>query len=418
MIVERVRVDSRTPVVVVAGWAEGARRLGSGLLAAGTVLVRHDLALLREGAVTRTVTTAETEQVSVLELAHGCVSCTLRGDLLPLLRVLSDRSSVSRIVLLLDPAIEPLEVCEAIDDIPVTGIVGRVDAPAARDVRVAAVVTAVDAAGWLADMTGDETMADRLGIGDEDRTVAQVAVAQVEFADALVFFGTPDPIDAAELIAVSARLAPTASVHWNADALDIGTVVAAVPAEPRIARGFDPHGPLLAGMPPLDMDAGVGLIEFAADRPFHPERLHQAIDVLLDGVVTARGRVWSAGAADQVLWLESAGAGLRIGPVGAWLAAMSPAEQKACEPQRLAMAASRWDPRYGDRHTSLVLLVRGADPGEIDRTLRWALVTDDEFRRPESWSSWPDPFGEWHEDPCNTTESGRGRTAAEGERPS
>ncbi|GHF51047.1 G3E family GTPase [Amycolatopsis bartoniae] len=37
-----------------------------------------------------------------LELAHGCVSCTLREDLLPLLRRLAGMPEVARIVLRLD----------------------------------------------------------------------------------------------------------------------------------------------------------------------------------------------------------------------------------------------------------------------------------------------------------------------------
>jgi G3E family GTPase len=49
------------------------------------------------------------------------------------------------------------------------------------------------------------------------------------------------------------------------------------------------------------------LVEFTATRPFHPERFHEAIDVLLEGVVTARGRIWLATQPDEALWLESAG---------------------------------------------------------------------------------------------------------------
>ena len=55
-----------------------------------------------------------------------------------------------------------------------------------------------------------------------------------------------------------------------------------------------PHEPLLAGQPSLDADGDVGLLLFSARRPFHPERLHTALDSLLDGVVRARRRLWSA----------------------------------------------------------------------------------------------------------------------------
>jgi hypothetical protein len=108
--------------------------------------------------------------------------------------------------------------------------------------------------------------------------------------------------------------------------------------------------------------------------------------------------------AGEALWLESAGAGLRIGPAGPWLAALSPADQQAENPERLALAALRWHRRFGDRHCALVALVHHADPSDIERALQWALVTDDELRQQDSWQHWPDPCGDWHEDPCATTE--------------
>lgn len=44
-------------------------------------------------------------------------------------------------------------------------------------------------------------------------------------------------------------------------------------------------------------------------------------------------------------------------------------------------------------------------PLEIDRTLQHALVTDEELADEKSWSDWDDPFGEFHEDPCDESQS-------------
>jgi G3E family GTPase len=76
------------------------------------------------------------------------------------------------------------------------------------------------------------------------------------------------------------------------------------------------------GQPPLDPDGDVGLMVFSARRPFHPQRLHTALDLLLDGVVRARGRLWLANRFDDLMWVESAGGGLRSSCAGKWLAAM------------------------------------------------------------------------------------------------
>ncbi|WP_280233488.1 ribosome hibernation factor-recruiting GTPase MRF [Nocardia cyriacigeorgica] len=414
--------DRRTPVVVVAGSSgratdgvdQVARALGT---AAGTVVVRHDLAELREGIVRRTVRDGARETTSVLELAHGCVSCTLRADLLPLLCTLAARDSVGRIVLALDPAFEAEAVCQAVEGVVVAGVVGRVDGPAGRDVRIEAVLTCVDARHWLGDATGDDTLAEcGLATADDDRTVAQVAVGQVDFADALIVTATDriDALDRERLGAVLTRLVPAAPVWWGTDAepiagAEIEALLARISGDSRRGRVFDAHAPLLRGQPPLGTDQGVTLVEFAASRPFHPARLHEALDVLFEGVVTARGRMWLATQPDDVVWLESAGGGLRVGGAGRWLAAMTPTELEQADPVRRAMAALRWDDTFGDRDISLVILVHDADPDDIRRALHWALVDDDELRlverAPERVAHWEDPFGEWHADPCESTDS-------------
>ncbi|GAB2644814.1 ribosome hibernation factor-recruiting GTPase MRF [Nocardia goodfellowii] len=409
-------VLERTPVVLIAGFAgratEGVDHLAAASAARpGTAVVRHDLRELREGIVRRTVWQDGHERTEVLELAHGCVSCTLHADLLPLLCRLSARDSVRRIVLALDPAFEAEAVCQAIEGVVVTGIVGRVDGPAGRDVRVEAVLTCLDAQTWLADATGDETLAERgAAAADDDRTVAQVAVGQADFADALVALGPAvDAMDQARLTEVLARLVPDAPVFWTDDLATVGAaeierLLARIPAGSRRGRTFDAHAPLLRGQPPLSTEHGVTLIEFAASRPFHPERLHEALDVLFEGVVTARGRMWLATQPDEVVWLESAGGGLRVGGAGRWLAAMSEDEVAQADPTRRALAALRWDETFGDRDISLVILAHDADPADIRHALHWALVEDDELRlverAPERVAQWEDPFGDWHRDPC------------------
>jgi G3E family GTPase len=87
--------------------------------------------------------------------------------------------------------------------------------------------------------------------------------------------------------------------------------------------------------------AGIQLAVFTARRPFHPRRLHEAIDVLLDGVVRARGRLWLATRPESVLWLASAGGGLELGHAGDWLTehdvdAWSQVESERRRPPRCA----------------------------------------------------------------------------------
>lgn len=390
--------DDRTPLVLVSGGSGPVHETARSFLDDAdvqTVVVRHDLADLAQGVLRRTVTTGSADDpvvsTEILELAHGCVSCTLRHDLLPLLRRLHARSSVHRVVLELDPALEPEAVCWAIEHVPVVGVVGQIDGPAARDVRVDAVVTCLDVDTWWAAVTGDEDL-------DDDRTVAQVAVGQVAFADALVVVASAhDPWLTHKVGAVLARLAPGAPISAVAHG---PALLPHIDADARRGRIDGAHSPLLRGRPTLDEEHGVALVEFTARRPFHPGRLHEAIDVLLDGVVTARGRLWLATRPDVALWLESAGGGLRVAAADRWLADMTDDEIAGVDPERRALAALGWDERFGDRDTSIVALVHDVEPEEVTAALGWALLTERELVDEESWPGWDDPFGEFHTDPC------------------
>jgi G3E family GTPase len=225
----------------------------------------------------------------------------------------------------------------------------------------------------------------------------------VEFADLLVHTGTADAWELTRADAVLARLAPAAPRLRLAE-LDARVLLAELPPEARRGRPDDVHAPLLRGLPPLTSDCGVRLLVFSARRPFHPQRLHSAIDVLLDGVVRTRGRIWLATRPEAVLWLESAGGGLRVGHAGDWLADADAAAWEAVSPERRAVAAMGWHPRFGDRAQDLVVLAHDADPEGIEIALSAALLTEAELAAGEAaWRELPDPFGWWHTDPCGTT---------------
>jgi G3E family GTPase len=373
--------------VLVAGQNYTDRVVGALLRSPGTLVVEHRFdghvvrrttAMLQQGVLT----TAETG----LELAHGCVSCTIRNDLLVLLRKLHRREDVSRVVVHLAPWLEPEVICWAINHVRVRVVPGYVDGPAALDVTIAAVVACVDSSDWIGQALGDAQL-------DDGRTVAQVVVAQAEFADVAVLNHT-DPFVAAAL----RRLSPRARVHVGADGIE--QVLANLFRDARCGESDDPYGPLLAGQPPLNSRGPINLVEFNSRRPFHPQRLHACVDLLLEGVIRTRGRLWLAGQSDHAMWLESAGGGMRVSSAGKWLAAMTGDELVAVDTERRAFAELMWDDEHGDRHTAMTVLVCGADAAEILDALHGALLTDDELRHPREWVRYDDPFGAWHEDSC------------------
>jgi G3E family GTPase len=380
----------RTPVVLVAGDGDSDGVTGDLLRCPGTVVVEHRF----DGhVVRRTTTTLRGGELSTaedaLELAHGCVACTVRYDLLVLLRKMHRWDGVDRIVVHLAPWLEPEPICVAINYVQVRVGPGYPDGPAALDVAIDGVVTCVDSRTWLNRALGDDELAD-------GRTVAQVVVTQAEFADVLVLT-RPEPVT----LAVLRRLAPRARITVGLDRLEMA--LANLEDESRRGSSDHPHGWLLAGLPPLGVDGAVRILEFNARRPFHPERLHAAVDLLLTGVVRSRGRLWLASRPDQVMWLESAGGGMRVACAGKWLAAMTAEEAAHVEQERRLFAELQWEYRFGDRHTAMTVLVCGAEPSEILAALDGALLTDQELAAPHEWRHYRDPFGDWHQDPCDET---------------
>lgn len=403
--------DHRTSLVLVTGLH---RRLGAQVSTrfldqVGTVVVHHDVSRLGEGVVLRTERerngSGVAERSTAVELAHGCLSCTLRLDLLPLLRTLARRDDVTRVVLHLDPALEPEHLCWSVANVLLDDEPEGIPETVGDWVRVDGVLAVVEAAGWLDDVTSGDDLGDRglAATPDDDRTLAQVALAQVAFADAVVLAGPPaDAWAGARLDAVLDRLAPSvprADVRVPPDRL-----LAALGPAARRGRISSAHDPLLAGEPPLAEDCGVQLVRFDPDRPLHPGRLHDALDVLLDGVVCSRGRLWLASQHDRTVWLESAGPGLRMGDAGPWLATLDDGAWAEVDPQRRVAAALRWDPVHGDRHTELVVLTHRQPVLAITAALHAAVLTDEEWAAgPEAWRRFADPFGTWHEDPCEAS---------------
>jgi G3E family GTPase len=383
----------RTPVILVAGQRDTDPIVGALLQTPGTLVVEHhfDGHVVRRSMVTLqhgVLTTAE----SGLELAHGCASCTIRNDLLVLLRQLHRRDDVNRIVVHLAPWLEPEPICVAIDHVRVRVAPGYVDGPAALDVSIAAVVTSVDSTGWLSQALGEDEL-------DDGRTQAQVIVGQAEFADVLVL-NRPEPF----VSAVLRRLAPRARVQVGADRIE--DVLNNLYRDARRGRSDDPHDPLLAGQPPLDSRGPISLVEFNTRRPFHPRRLHDCLDVLLDGVIRTRGRLWLASRPEHAVWLESAGAGLAVSLAGKWLAALTPSELAGIPPERRAFAELGWDEHNGDRHTAMTILVCGAKPADIEDALNGALLTDEELLLSPDWFAKDDPFVDCHEEPCADSADG------------
>ncbi|EXG82587.1 GTP-binding protein [Cryptosporangium arvum] len=353
------------------------------------LLVVHSIDDLADGTVRRLVRTAAgiVEDVTV-ELVHGCFSCTLRDDVLPTLVRLAHERPGSDLLLALPRAVEPEAVAAACAHSPWV----------AEAVRFDSYVTVVDAGRITGDLDTTDDLRDRgLHVAPDDhRAVADVVARQLEYADTILTWTPPDtdPLDRVRTATLLRRLVPWA-VPVDADTGDL-------PAAIRRTHRHDPRlpatlGRALAGYPIGDQaptgDWGVASLVFEARRPFHPQRLHDALEDLAGLTLRARGQLWIASQPDTVLGFEAAGGGIGLGGLGYWLAALPPARWTEASLDRRLTADATWDPYYGDRRTTLAFVGLDLASDALTTLLTHCLLTDDELADGhDTWPTLPDPF--------------------------
>jgi G3E family GTPase len=362
----------RLPVTVLAGLDDATRQqVAEALLATAghpVAVVEHDLSELAGGWVTRTVRSrAGLLHRDRIAVDHACAACTLQASVVPLLISLAQREEFTAVVLSLPAPIEPETVAAALDSSVIEGI-------DARDlIRVDAALTVVDPASLPDEMATDDLLVDRgtaLATSDR-RAVAEVLARQIEYANVLV----AKPAGGPGVALLS---------HLNPHARLVG--VGEVDARSLLHTGL--HGPATSASwvergsisaPLMESYGGVTTVVWEARRPFHPQRLYDALPDIVSGVARSRGSVWLASRpAERFCW-ESAGQSMSMGTLGPWLAELPAERWHEVGPAHRARAALDWDPTLGDRGTSLVFTGVALDPARLRELLATCLTGPDEW---------------------------------------
>ncbi|HVE15408.1 MAG TPA: GTP-binding protein, partial [Chthoniobacterales bacterium] len=139
--------------------------------------VNIDASLVRGGgaALSRT-------EEKLVEMSNGCICCTLREDLLKEVALLADEGRFDYLLIESTGVSEPLPVAQTFT---FTDEEGR---GLEALTRLDTMATVVDAANFLRHFASSDTLLDRevaLSTAD-DRTIADLFVDQVEFADVIV----------------------------------------------------------------------------------------------------------------------------------------------------------------------------------------------------------------------------------------
>ncbi len=309
----------------------------------------------------------------LVELTNGCICCTLREDLIEAVARLAREGRFDQLVIESTGISEPMPVAATFDwefeDGFRLGDVARLDT----------MVTVVDASTFLAEVARGQALAERnLQAGDGDaRTIADLLVDQVEFADVLLVNKT-DLVGAAAAGAVEAtvrRMNPRAHVLRTsngvvdlAEVLDTGRYDPVVAAE---AEGWAEE--LVGGHTPETEEYGIRSLTYTADRPFHPLRLSAALEQLR-GLLRSKGFCWIASRSTLAAVWSQAGPNLVFEPAAWWSSLEVPPGQE------------------------IVFIGIKLDCDKVRSLLDGALLADAEFAEgPGAWAEYPDPFPAWGE---------------------
>ncbi|MFD9976050.1 CobW family GTP-binding protein [Streptomyces sp. NPDC059017] len=377
-----MRHEGALPVVIVCGLHSEARReVVDRLLhtVPGSVALHHDLSTAAEhGTVLRQVRDASCElSRGDTPLVNDCACCALREDLVPELERLADAGLTRLAVVELWDSVEPKAMTEV------------VAAHGGDAIRVTNVFTAVDPALVLPYLANGDDLAE-VGLAaatTDQRTVGDTWARQLEYAPVLALVDSEEADD--EDRALLAQLHPTARRVTAGSGEVAGLAFAGFDVEAAAAA----QHPACALLPQEADEAGVATLVWHCRRPFHPERLYQALEDLCCAAARSRGRFWLADRPDTLLAWDAAGGALCVENAGPWLASLPDAAWDLVPPVRRAAAALDWHPEHGDRCQHLVFTSPGLDRDGLVQVLESCLLTDAEYAAgPEAWEQLPAAF--------------------------
>lgn len=304
----RARLSRRTvPVLLVSGVDAAAMMSATISLQLGlpdAVAVRHAIDPGRQ-LLTRTVSdlTGVLEHEEI-DLAHACISCAIREDIVPTLERLAVQDRWGSIVAFLPVAAEAVQVCRVLGWEP----------RKAPHVSIAAVVTALNGSTVGPDLLGDDLLDERgLATAEDDRRgVGEVACSMVEYAD-LVCLTEPTSETESALIAALAR--PGIPVVDDPSLLDAAALAAGVHYHHVVEAWVSEVRQ--GGLPPLSQ-GGVWRLDLRSNRPVHPTRFQDELPVLGGGPQRSRGCFWLPTRPSGICMWDGAGGQVSIGCTREW----------------------------------------------------------------------------------------------------
>lgn len=334
------------------------------------------------------------KEEKLVEMSNGCICCTLRDDLLEEVQRLALEGRFDYLLIESTGVSEPMPVAETFFFQNEFGYslehVSKLDT----------MVTVIDAANFERDFASPDSLVDRnQEVGtDDDRTIVDLLMDQIEFADVLLLnkIDTVDDTTKATIIAKIKTINSRAKlIECTYGRIDLNAILNTGRFDIASAEQMPDWLKLIENEPiPETEEYGISHFVYRARRPFHPERWHKWMAQEWPGVIRSKGFFWLATRMPYVGVWSRAGAQSNLEMAGKWFSAV-PREYWPDDPEELDSVRSNWVEPYGDRRQEIVLIgyVDQMDEAFLKECFDSCLLTDEEMQLGESaWEQLNDPL--------------------------
>ena len=332
----------------------------------------------------------------LVEMSNGCICCTLREDLLLEVGKLAKAGRFDYLLIESTGISEPLPIAE-------TFTFEHEDGQSLADIaRLDTLVTVVDAVNFLTDFEAAQDLTERgesLG-EDDERSVSDLLIEQIEFCDVLII-SKADLVTKAQLQRLQAILR-----SLNSSARIIEAEHGKVALNQILNTGlfnFDKAqqapgwlAELRGEHTPETEEYGISSFSFTARKPFHPARFHAFLhqDWPSGRLLRSKGYFWLASTPAYAWLWHQAGGIARYHMAGLFWQAV-PAEQWPQDADMQQAIILNWAEPYGDRRQELVFIGQRLNKKAMLAQLNACLLADAELALGEAqWQHLPHPFAE------------------------
>lgn len=333
----------------------------------------------------------------LVEMSNGCICCTLREDLLEEVTKLAQDGRFDYLVIESTGISEPLPVAE-------TFTFADEDGVSLSDVAdLDTMVTVVDAVNFLKDYDEAKYLQETgESLGEEDeRSVADLLIEQVEFADVILVSKTDlaEQTEIERLTAIlrtlnrQAKIVPIANGEVNIDEVLSTNLFSFEKAQQAPGWLKEMRGEHI----PETEEYGIASFAYVARRPFHPEKFYEFLHGTerFGKLIRSKGYFWLATRPRFAGHWSQAGGIAHFGYAGMfWMAV--PRENWPTDPESLESINENWEEPFGDMRQELVFIGQGLDQEGMTKALDACLLSEEEvLRGREYWITLTDPFPAW-----------------------